>query len=348
MFMAKAKWLAVLPLCIVLISMVVANATQRLVLAEMFTSTTCGPCYNANLTLDQLINLYPDTFVVVRYHVWWPVNNDPFYAFDSTEIKIRTNYYGVTGIPRLKVDGYIDGGVYTGYWNAIRNRQHMESPMEITLSGSLNQATRQGALNINLTATDDAYYDSLYLRIALTESDLYYHGDNGVLWHDQTLRDMIPTAKGTGFDISYGQTVPLTQPFSVPAQLVIANCELVVWVQCDYMREIYQAARIPLTALDPVGIDDVADVPSKFSLAQNYPNPFNAQTRIEYSLASPSQVTLEIYDILGRKLETLVNEIQQPGSQSVIWDAEDMPSGIYFYRIQAGDFVETLKMNLMK
>jgi hypothetical protein len=88
--------------------------------------------------------------------------------------------------------------------------------------------------------------------------------------------------------------------------------------------------------------------PDEFYLSQNYPNPFNAVTVIRYSLPEPSDVAIEIYDILGRRIETLVNEKQPVGYHHVIWDAKDRPSGMYFYRIQARDYTDTRKMLLIK
>ena len=88
---------------------------------------------------------------------------------------------------------------------------------------------------------------------------------------------------------------------------------------------------------------------SEFSLSQNYPNPFNPQTTITYSLNHSGIVNLDIYNILGRKVETLVNEMKTPGNYSVQWNGQDFSSGEYFYRIQLGDSkVLTQKMLLMK
>ncbi|RKX17056.1 MAG: hypothetical protein DRP26_07605, partial [Candidatus Zixiibacteriota bacterium] len=98
-----------------------------------------------------------------------------------------------------------------------------------------------------------------------------------------------------------------------------------------------------------VGIDNqVIEVPSRFILAQNYPNPFNAYTTIRYNLPKETDVTIDIYDILGRKVTMLQNGLQQAGYHQVIWDADDKSTGIYFYKIQTGDFVETKKMLLVK
>ncbi len=98
-----------------------------------------------------------------------------------------------------------------------------------------------------------------------------------------------------------------------------------------------------------VGIDDPQSaIPSAYELAQNYPNPFNAQTTIQYDLPSDADVTITVFDILGQKLETLVDEHQDAGHHQIAWDAADQPSGIYFYKIQAGDFSQTKRATLLK
>lgn len=94
--------------------------------------------------------------------------------------------------------------------------------------------------------------------------------------------------------------------------------------------------------------NDVGNLPLDFKMSQNYPNPFNAQTTIQYSLAEPSEVTIEIYDLLGRKVETFLDQEQQAGQHQVVWDASKHSSGVYFYRIEAGDIVETKRMVLLK
>ncbi len=102
--------------------------------------------------------------------------------------------------------------------------------------------------------------------------------------------------------------------------------------------------------LDPVSIDEYgsAEIPRKFRLFSAYPNPFNSQTTIRYSTTKPSKVSIEIYDILGRKMNTLLNKQQPAGYHQAIWSADDFSSGIYFYQIKAGDYIETRKMVLMK
>jgi parallel beta-helix repeat protein len=90
------------------------------------------------------------------------------------------------------------------------------------------------------------------------------------------------------------------------------------------------------------------EIPLVCGLLQNYPNPFNSSTTIEYALSEASDVKIEIFDILGRHAETLVNEKQRAGYHQVIWNANDHSSGLYFCRIQAGEYVVTKKMVLSK
>jgi len=85
-----------------------------------------------------------------------------------------------------------------------------------------------------------------------------------------------------------------------------------------------------------------------FSLGQNYPNPFNPATNIRYTIARRSNVTLKIYDVLGREAETLVSAVQSPGSYTVTFNAARYASGVYFYRLQAGSFVETKRLLVIK
>lgn len=91
-----------------------------------------------------------------------------------------------------------------------------------------------------------------------------------------------------------------------------------------------------------------SQLPDKLSLSPNYPNPFNSSTTISYGIPSESEVTLEIYDILGKRIASLVNQQQQPGNYQVSWNATDMPSGAYFARLKAGEQSQTMKMILMK
>ena len=98
----------------------------------------------------------------------------------------------------------------------------------------------------------------------------------------------------------------------------------------------------------PVSVQDDAETVTQFELEQNYPNPFNPVTTISYNLPLKSQAELVVYNLLGEIIAQLVNEEIEAGKHSVEFDATTLPSGIYFYRLRAGDFIETKKMILLK
>jgi photosystem II stability/assembly factor-like uncharacterized protein len=101
--------------------------------------------------------------------------------------------------------------------------------------------------------------------------------------------------------------------------------------------------------LFPIGLENVSSkLPPDFQLSQNYPNPFNPQTKIKFDVPKASFIKLIIYDLLGREVVTLVNKELRPGTYEADWNASSFSSGVYFYRIVSGDFIETKKMVLMK
>jgi hypothetical protein len=88
--------------------------------------------------------------------------------------------------------------------------------------------------------------------------------------------------------------------------------------------------------------------PKDFELSQNYPNPFNPTTVIKYSITKEAKVTLKVFDVLGRVVETLVNTKQAANSYEVSFNASKLASGVYIYQLEAGDFVQSMKMMLIK
>jgi hypothetical protein len=94
--------------------------------------------------------------------------------------------------------------------------------------------------------------------------------------------------------------------------------------------------------------DLILALPVKFELRQNYPNPFNPVTMINYQLPMTSDVELSVYNLLGQKVVTLVSERKQAGSHQVEWDASGLASGVYYYRIEAGEFQDVKKMILIR
>ncbi|MBC8213548.1 MAG: T9SS type A sorting domain-containing protein [Candidatus Marinimicrobia bacterium] len=99
--------------------------------------------------------------------------------------------------------------------------------------------------------------------------------------------------------------------------------------------------------IDPILLRAVV-IPDEYSLSQNYPNPFNPTTTINYAVETNGRLSLQIYNIAGKLVETLVNEQVEAGYHQITWNADNQPSGLYFVRMTAGEDVSTQKMLLLK
>ena len=156
------------------------------------------------------------------------------------------------------------------------------------------------------------------------------------------------------------QTVELTSSVSINNSWKAEKLKIIVFVQNQSTKEIYQSATINLNdLLTDIELD--SNLPNKFVLHQNYPNPFNPSTTIKYTVANANfasntitenenlqSVQLIVYDLLGKEVATLVNEQQSPSNYEVIFDASKLSSGIYYYQMSVGEFVETKKLVFLK
>jgi hypothetical protein len=116
-------------------------------------------------------------------------------------------------------------------------------------------------------------------------------------------------------------------------------------VSIPFNNTIIETARWSTT----VGIDPISsELPEEYALYQNFPNPFNPSTKIKFDIIKTGNVKLTIFDVLGKEVAVLLNDIQQPGKYQVEFSAHEFPSGMYFYRIETGDFVQTRKMLMIK
>ena len=105
---------------------------------------------------------------------------------------------------------------------------------------------------------------------------------------------------------------------------------------------------ITLTYQTATGVINTVTIPNRYSLKQNYPNPFNPVTKISYDISRIGFVSLKIYDILGKEVAVLVNEMKNPGLYTIDFNASNLSSGTYFYRLEVNGFVDTKKMVVLK
>lgn len=150
---------------------------------------------------------------------------------------------------------------------------------------------------------------------------------------------------GYWYDYFTGDSINVTSVTNLTDSIVLAPGDF----------KLYTSVKLPLPEQGILSDVELIDeqIPVEYYLEQNYPNPFNPSTVIRYSIIDPSPVSLKVYDTLGREIKSLVNEEQASGTYEVFWDGNDsmgnkVSTGVYFYRINAGEFSETRKMMLIK
>lgn len=165
-------------------------------------------------------------------------------------------------------------------------------------------------------------------------------------WHEATVAyDSVLKAAKFYLDTTFAGTVQNLRNRPDTISIDITNDG---WSNAVF-KGVLSDLRIYSTAAIPTGVRiSSAALPEGFELYQNYPNPFNPTTVISYQLSGASRVTLKVYDLLGREVATLVNEKQSVGNHSVTFNGGSLPTGVYFYRLQAGSFTETKKLVLLR
>jgi hypothetical protein len=308
--------------------------------------------------LDQIVQNHPNDVVAVRYHVWFPGDNDPFWQADSTEIRNRCNAYPAwtwknPGWVYTVPWGHIDGrksGIYAQWESLVTARAGVPSPLTLALSGWYSRSTRQGRINVHLENTTPNALGLLRLRYALTESGLQFGGHR----YDQVLRKFFPDEAGDTLTLGGNVQADRGQDFSVGPSFNPDSCQLVMFVQKDSLlsdstQEVLQSGKILVRDLPGTGLEGrtSAHRPSiGVWLGQAEPTPFKVSTRIAYGLPRAGDVRLAVYDAQGRLVKTLAEGACSAGTHDI--SVSGLESGIYFYRLEAGSTSHVKRMVVTK
>lgn len=196
------------------------------------------------------------------------------------------------------------------------------SGLWVTTNNGVNWFSNSNGLPVNISINDLVVHGQyVFAGLGQWDGEVYLSTNNGVNWikKNQGFNNFIPTV----------HSLCITNGF-----IYAATDGLSVWKR---------------SITDIVGIEQISgSVPMDFMLKQNYPNPFNPMTNIEFSIPQPGNVRLDVYDVSGKLVESLLNKNLSTGSYNVAWNASRFSSGIYFYKLTAGNFVQTKKMMLVK
>ncbi|MDP2365868.1 MAG: T9SS type A sorting domain-containing protein [Ignavibacteria bacterium] len=191
----------------------------------------------------------------------------------------------------------------------------------------------------------DSGYEMWYLGVKppinIAGRDLigYATSTDGITWTKWPTNPIIDTDPVWGYDYWNGTVLKFNDKYHL-------------WYACFHSPPTQARPQIGY-ATSPVTVgvespENEREIPTQFRLFQNYPNPFNPSTKLSYSITQSGLVALKVFDVLGTEIETLINEEKPLGTYELNWNAANLPSGVYFYRLQAGSFGQTRKMLLLK
>ena len=281
---------------------------------------------------------------VVEHHY-----NDTFANADSQG---RIGTLGINLYPTLMPDGLPEPQYpYTHaiLETTINERLAAESPCTIELSGSIEG--NELSLDVNIIKEAGSDMPNPRLQVVITETDIPYNDPNYNNHMNFVDRDMVPDHLGTDFDFD-GDTANLNINTTLDQNWVQDNIIIVVFVEDGSNHHVFQTTKSLLsefyTEANENNITPVAETLS------NFPNPFNPSTNIVFSVKDNiAKTTLIIYNQRGQKVKTLLNKPMQFGSNEIVWNGIDdngneLASGVYFVKMNNGNYVQSNKMILMK
>jgi hypothetical protein len=223
--------------------------SQRLVLQEEFTSSTCGPCVAANSKIHGWLVSNPTVFTAIFYHMSWPApGNDPMYLANTIDNNARRSYYSVNSVPHAVVDGNVwSGNGQSLSWNTISNRAAVPSPFEISLQHTIATTNDEISLIMVAEATE-AVSGNLVAHNVVIEKYVQFSsppGTNGEKNFDHVMKKMLPTKDGTSigsFETGDYVIIETSWPFEPDQVYNINELAGVGFIQNNTSKEVHQAA----------------------------------------------------------------------------------------------------------
>ncbi len=318
---------------------------------EYCTGTWCQWCPCGHTIIKNDILRAMNNAIILSYH--GPANgSDPMSFFSGNSI---ISSLGFSGYPTGIADRTSAPQSRSAWFAMISNRMSVPATVDIKINKTYNSTTR--TLDITIASNAQVQLSGQYkLNLILTEDGLVYNqtgnascpgGSDYV--HDNVVRGMINGALGEDLSTTTwnaGNIISKVYQHVVPSGMNASRCNIVAFVYkvggSLNTSEIQQAEKWTLEGtVTSIGSGGNILQPEKYELSQNTPNPFNPSTKISFSVPSHSHVKLSVFDILGREINVLVNETKQPGFYEVDFNAANLQSGIYFYKLDAASRTES-------
>ena len=256
----------------------------------------------------------PDQIFVEETEVVFEVDMRPAYNYLAAEGTISFGGTDVTSVDSV----FLASG-------ATNTDPQMDWVWDLTPGDPIRKALQMNddGTGADVTANDTIWSIAVTFQPGAARQFVWKYGINGI-------------DNEAGFGVNHSEDLPNFAGFPTIHK---------IFGEQDTLYDDYQS---------PSAIEDgLANIPANFALEQNYPNPFNPTTTIEFVLKQQTDVSVAVYNLIGQRVRTLVNDNRKAGAYQVVWNGtndlgQKVSSGIYFYKIEAGDFVDTKKMVLMK
>jgi hypothetical protein len=258
-------------IAVVSMSLIAATAfgqSQRFILAEEFTQASCGPCAAQNPGFNAVLEANTTKIIGLKYQVWWP-GYDPMYNHNKSEVNTRVAYYGVTGVPNVRVDGTAYTGAPSGVTQSFVDNRYtnVSSPYTIDATHSFNANYTQMTINADIACTQ-ATSGTLVAHVAVIEREINFAtapGTNGETEFFGVMKKMLPTDQGTPVTaVALGNTQNINLTFDIPwyvynlnqlaAIVFIQNTTSKVVHQCDYSQPIGGLPSVDMAITNVTGV----------------------------------------------------------------------------------------------
>ncbi len=315
-----------------------ANPSQRLVLHEAFTSSTCGPCVNGNITLKGVLDNNPNKWTCVKYQMDWPSPGDPYFNNDG---EIRQMYYGVSSVPNMVVDGQWQDNT-SNYTSTILNEYYgYGAALDITATHSLGGYAV--SVDVGITPLMD-YPAGMVLHVAVVENETYNNaGSNGESVFYFVEQKMLPDGHGT---VLPAMTTNNTHTETFIADLSNTfvenpnNLSVVVFVQDNSFKLVHNSA----WSTEVIGIDENDE--SASGIAGLFPNPADDNAYLNYVVSEKVNASICITNVLGEEIHTEDLGVLAPGNYTARLDVRDFESGLYFINLLIGERIFSKKLQV--
>lgn len=318
---------------------------KRLPLLEVFTSSTCPPCKPGNEVLKGIIDpIDRSNYTVLKFQQDFPGTGDPYATNETIN---RRDFYAINSIPRMEIDGGWDGNANIFTNQLLNDASSQTCFLNWQATYSVTGST------VKITATLDPLADfsesDMKLYVAILEKETLKNvKTNGETFFEDVVKKMLPDEKGTTLDpLTRGTKVTKTFEYTFPttyrlpangqtanrikldAETTVedfTNLEVIVWAQNSVTKEVYNSGWASLVT--DVTEEDLNSA-TELTIGQNYPNPASGRTTVSYAAPQSGHVVMELYNVVGSKVTTIIDENVNNGTHSVTFNTQTLATGVY-------------------